>query len=924
MAQRGDSATSQIVGRDEPLALLEGFIDGLATGPGSLVIEGEAGIGKTTVWQAAVDAAVRRGYRVLVSRPAEAETGLAYSGLADLLAHADDSAVDDLPEPQRHALEIALLRSEAAGRAPAPRAIFTAFGGVLRALARDAPVLVAVDDRQWLDPGSLRALEFVSRRLADEPVGILATARPDGGRPWSAGNAVLRLGPLTPGALHRLIQAQTGVSLSRPSVLRVHRTTDGNPFFALEVAEVLLTAGLPEAGGTWPVPDDLREMVTARLGLLPAAVRSALLAAAASGRPTISGLDAAALEQAAKARIVTIGGHGRVRFAHPLFASAIYAGATPAERRRVHALLAGEARDPEEQARHRALACDGVDAEVAALLDRAASTAHARGAPDIAAELEERACALTPPDRPQDALERRLMAAEHHFHAGDLERARHLLVELVEGAASGRARSRALRLLGETYFRLGSVDDALRFLRRAADAAAGDPGSIARAELAFAFVLASSFGSFEEAGAGLRRALALAERLGDEALLSSALAGFVAGEQLLGRGVDEERLARALALEDAEASTFLERRPSMLAGCVYFQAEQFDRARVLLQGLRTRLVDRGEDSDLPDLLATLAKVECFCGNLRKAGELADAGYDLARQAHSNSPACHARAVRALVHAQAGEVDETRAAAADAFELGARSGLQIGAFWASVALGHLELSLGNDEAVVRTLAHSIELVERDGVVDPYRRPFLADAIEALVQLGDLERADRLSGLLEARARALDRRAAIVSAARCRALIGAARGHTKAALADLDRALAEGPTVPMPLELARALIVRGQLERRRKHKRESGESLRRALQMCEDIGARLWAQRARTELARLGRQADPAALTPTESQVARLAASGLTNREVAAAAFLSQKTVEANISRIYRKLGIHSRAELGARLAEQKVVSEPDSA
>src|SRR3954453_18272481 len=473
---------SVIVGRDEPLVVLERFVGGVAAAPATLVIEGEAGIGKTTVWQAGIDMAARRGYRGLACRPVEAEAGLAYAGLADLLAGVEDDCFDVLPGPQRDAIDVALLRSPATGRAAEPRAIFTAFGGVLRALTRDVPVLVAVDDRQWLDSSTQRALEFVSRRLVDEPIGMLVAARV-AGAPASATGPVLRLGPLGAGALHRLIKTPTGVRLSRPAVMRVHRTTAGNPFFALELARVLVAAGLPEAGESWPVPEDLRDMVSARLARLPSAVRSALLVAAADARPAISGLDDVALATAEQAGIVTIAAEGRVRFAHPLFAAVITAAATAAERRRVHARLAARAEDVEERARHRALACEGPDEDVARLLDRAAAAARARGAPDIAAELAERAAALTPPDRPGAMFARRLTAAEHHFHAGDLEHCATLLAALTDVQPPGVDRSHALRLLGETRYRLGSVDEALALLRRAIDAAAGDPSAIARAQL---------------------------------------------------------------------------------------------------------------------------------------------------------------------------------------------------------------------------------------------------------------------------------------------------------------------------------------------------------------------------------------------------------------------------------------------------------
>jgi DNA-binding CsgD family transcriptional regulator len=307
-------------------------------------------------------------------------------------------------------------------------------------------------------------------------------------------------------------------------------------------------------------------------------------------------------------------------------------------------------------------------------------------------------------------------------------------------------------------------------------------------------------------------------------------------------------------------------------------------------------------------------VECSAGNLLAAAERADLAYDLALQAGSLGEASLAEGVRALVQAQLGRADEARAAAAAAFELVARSGWQVADFWARVAIGQLELSLGNWSAVVATLSGSLGQVEKKGVVDANRRP-LPDAIEALIQLGEVERADRLTLLLERRAQELEQGAASLAAARCRALVQAARGELAGALDGLEQALAE-PDVREPLTFARALIVKGQLERRRKRKRQAAQSLREALQICERIGTTLWAARAAAELERLGRVDDPDELTATEARVARLAASGLTNREVATAAFMSQKTVEANMSRIFRKLGIRSRSQLATRLAARE--------
>lgn len=915
----------QVVGRDEPLAALDRFIEGIAERPASLTIAGAAGIGKTTVWQAGVEAAEARGYRVLASRPSNAEATLAYSGLADLLAHVDRRHVDTLPQPQRRALDIALLIAEPTGHGLESRAIFAGLGGVLTSLARETPVLIAIDDEQWLDKSSLKALDYVSRRLGEAAVGILTTVRPAlaDSRPASRLNdaAVLGLGPLSPAALHRLIDAQVGVSLSRPTILRVHRATEGNPFFALELARTLVVAGMPGAAEPWPIPDDLRELVSVRVGRLPKSVRSTLLVAAASGRPTISGLGTSSARAAERAGVVTTGEHGAVRFAHPLFAGAVYETATAEERRSVHASLAAAAADLEERARHQALACSGIDAGVATQLDRAAAKARARGAPDLAAELEERAVALTPPVLIESVRARRLLAAQHHFHAGDLEHARALLRVLADPSEPGSGRADVLRLLAEVQYRLGDLEEALSLLREAIAAGDGDPASTAAGELDLVFVLFYSFGSFAEGRAAARRALAAAEELGDDSLLAGALAAAAGTDLLLGHGLDEAMLARALALEDFELPSAIERRPSMIAGHAFIHTDQLERARSVLTLLRERLVDHGEDSDLPELLAVLARVECLAGNLGEATQLADQGFALAQQAGSDSMGAYTKGMGALVDAHAGQADETRAAAAAAIELAGRSGLRIAAFWSSTALALLELSLGNDAEVITTLAHSIALVEENGLPEPTRCPFLPDAIEALVNLGDHARADRLTRTLEERGDELGRNSAIIAGARCRALVLAAQGDVAGALAGLDRTLERELDLPMPLELARTMIVRGQLQRRRKQKRAARDSLERALALCGEIGATLWAQRAQAELARVAVSPDRDVLTPTEARVAALAASGLTNREIAASAFLSQKTVEANLSRIYRKLGVRSRAELGLRLAAESATRSP---
>ena len=750
-------------------------------------------------------------------------------------------------------------------------------------------MLIAVDDRQWLDASSRHALDYAVRRLDGAPVGILTAQRPDASD--STETETIRLRGLSVAALFRLIESRLGVSLSRSTILRVHRTTNGKSFYALEIASALIAAELPGASDPWPIPDNLRDIVATRVRRLSKTSRGALLIAAASSRKRLDA-NATTLRSAQRAGIVRIDEDGSAYFAHPLYAAAIYEGATDEERRHTHATLAEEEDELEEKARHRALATSGADEQVAGLLERAAMRALARGATDVAAELGERAVHLTPSEMPETDRRRRVAAAEYNFRAGDLERARTQLRELVR-RTDAPPDSHTLRLLAEVCYRLRHLDEAIQHLHEAIAAADGEPAATARAELDLTYALSYSFRSFQAADAAAQRAVSAAEQTNDGTLLAGALAESASMGLILGRGLDEERLGRALRLEDPEEPGPIERRPSVLAAEVLFYVGEVDRPRDLLTALVTRLTERGEDSALPYVLALLAQVECTSGNLAKARELSVQSYDAARQEGSDSLAATARAVQAIVDAQAGRIEEARAAAAEATRLAVRSDWGIAAFLASTALGHLELALGNHAAVAAILGRSIALVEQDGVVEPFRRPFLPDAIEALSYLGETDRAERLASELVQVGRALGRPWATLTGARCQAIVRGVRGETAFALSELSQALAAEPEPTIPLELARTLIVKGQLERRAKKRSAAVRTLQRALALCEEMGAELWAARAHSELARVGSRRNQSELSPTESRVAVLAASGLTNREIAAAAFMSQKTVEANL-------------------------------
>jgi len=281
----------EVVGRDEELAAVREALAQVQEGATAAIIEGEPGIGKTTLWLAGIAAAEDEDFRVLVSRPVEAETQLSYAALGDLLASVPESVLEELPTPQRGALEVALHRAAAEGEAPDQAAIAFGFLGVLRALGRERATLVAVDDLQSLDAASAFALRFAARRLRDEAIGLLLAVRSeaeaDVGGWLPERTRRIAVGPLSLGALHHLVQTRLDVALPRPVLQRLHETSGGNPFFALELARALQESkSQVEPGRPLPISGELRQLLEDRLTGLPPECEELLLFVAAASQPT--------------------------------------------------------------------------------------------------------------------------------------------------------------------------------------------------------------------------------------------------------------------------------------------------------------------------------------------------------------------------------------------------------------------------------------------------------------------------------------------------------------------------------------------------------------------------------------------------------------------------------------------------------------
>lgn len=919
--------TTEMLGREEELGELARFLDRAGAGPASLLLEGEAGIGKTTLWQAGTDLASQRGSRVLSARAVGAEAQLSFACLGDLLEDAASEVLADLPPPRSRALEAALLLTETEGSPPDPRPVGLAVLDALRALARARPVVVAVDDVQWLDPPSARALGFALRRLREEPVGFLGTRRKgleDDGRTAALlpeGVHRITVGPLPPTTLGPILRSRTGRDLSKPVLSRLHGLSGGNPFFALELARALLAEDrLPLPSEPWPVPEDLERLLRARVDALGPEAGDALIIAAAAARATVdlvrraSGGEAradAGLSRAETAGVVAID-DGRIRFTHPLLAATVYAGALLQRRRGAHRRLAELVDDPEERARHLALVAEGPDPWIASALDEAARRARARGAPDAAAELCELARGLTPEDDPQSARRRADQAARYHFGAGDRRRASELLTELLATSPGGNERARLLdRLAHLAWYDIRSISD---LLRRGLEEEPDDLSVLARlrSNLAWCGLLG---GDLDEGFRFGRAAVETARRGRDQKALADALTALGMVEFI--RGTDASAMmAEAAAIEEVHPP-----RPDEYGGAAIYRGAQWVwsgdlvAARAALERQHAWDVDRGLETTRWEAIVYLAELECRAGNLERAERYAEECDEILLEAGLEAARECSLFAKALVEAHLGRVDRCRAHAEEGLRLAERHDDVFYLIANRSVLGFLELSLGDAARAHEWLAPLPDIVERMGLREPGVFPFVPDLVEALVSLGRADDAEPHVGLLEERSRTADRPLGRATAARCRALLAAARGDPTGALEHVSLALREHERCPQPFELARTLLVQGALLRRARRRRDAGVALGRALDIFQRVGAVLWAERARSERARAGAGTGaPDDLTPSERRVADLAVQGRTNREIADALFLSVKTVEANLSRVYRKLGVRGRAELARRQAK----------
>ena len=906
---------ADMVGRNTERDLVTTFLAAAASAPAVLTIEGEAGIGKTTLAAYGLDQARAAGAVVLASHPTAAETSMTFAGLTDLLAEVSDEAFEGLPTPQRHALAVAALREVASGSPPDERAIGTALQTLLANLTASGPVVVVLDDAQWLDAATAKVVGFALRRIADVPVGVLVSRRSgvSGGfgfadaTPGPCWSAAMQLQGISAAAIFHVVRGQLGITLAHPVLAQITESSRGNPLIALELARVdVNTSALPES---------LQDLFRSRLSRLSLGAREALLATACVPRPTTGRLSELGLEEhldeAEAADVVRLIGD-RIEFAHPLLSAAAIDLATGPARRAMYQRLAETARDPEETAHHRALANPGPDEDVAAALSAAAEASFLRGASSSAADLAALALARTADGEGLAAWTRRVRAAELSYTSGDASEAAALLVGIEEECPPGAVRGRGWLALTQVAYHTSSIHRALECASLALADADDDPQLRANALLSMAALTSNN--ADQVTYSGMARRCLEDSGIDEPGLLAWALSEDVSARFKAGDGLDLEALDRALVVERSGRSWSSDDQVAAVRPVLLKWADRHQDALDALAELEARAAEDGNEGILPYALGHRSSTLLRMGRYVEAEAVATEQLFQAEATGQSAQRVQALHNLSVVDAHAGRLDLAVARANEVLAWAEQEQDPWLEMSAAGVLGFVALTSERASDACSWFERWQRATVDAAVIDPGISRHHGDQIEALISMGEIDKAAELTEHLSAVASRSGRVSAAAVTARCRALLAANSLHHANAVGHLDEALRLMAQVDLPFELARTFLVKGIVHRRSKEKRLAREALTESEAAFRRLGAEAWASRASAELARVGsRPAASLDLSETERRIAQLVATGLTNRQVAEQAFISPKTVEANLAKIYRKLGISSRAELGAHMA-----------
>jgi DNA-binding NarL/FixJ family response regulator len=894
------------VGREPERGHVTAFIEAVPHGARALLIRGDPGIGKTALWRWGVNRCEAAGFSVMLTRAAEEEMPLGLTGLIDLFEHVD--------------LDVGALIADdnvfARGRA-----VLSA----LRALSASRPLMIAIDDLQWLDQASARALRYALRRMGDHPVGLLATLRqPDRDDPLSVATTlppgrseVLTLGPLGLGALRRLV-GQTVTAISRPMLQRIHEVSGGNPLYALELARSL-AADETSHPDVLALPDSLQAAISQRLGSVTPELAVVLEAVSALGQTSVRELRQALpeadtetlLAQGEQQGLLVVGDDLRVRFAHPLLGSAVYGSMSPLVRRALHARLAAAATDEDVRARHLALCTDDPDAEVAALLEGAATRAREREAFNLAADFSGHSVRLTPLADGDAALRRSLAEIDDRAIAGELSRALTLADELVARLPPGHARCEAL--LMRAYIEDDDVMSSVAMLRRALDDAGDDERLRGRVLDHLGWSLALFAGDLSAGLEYKRESVALADHTDDARMQMSSL-GFLAYLEALAGSPRPDLMARAVELETDVGKPILWTSPRTLMAETLFWSGDLTGARTLFEAVHEDVLRAGTEAHHPYSMFDLALVECAGGNLAAAEALVQEGLQAARDAEDPWGERLLLYPLSLVDAWLGRSDRARESADRRLREATAKGERPGMVRARGVLGLLALSEGDGETAVGELAQGVELLVAMGYGHPGAFPLLPDAVEAFASCGEIAAAEALLARLERQADAVASDWARAACARSRGAILLAGAAPDDAVPVLKHAATAFDRLGYRTDAARATLLLGRAQLRAGQRTQASDSLADARSRFAAMGAALWEARAVDDLERAAPGRSDGALTPAERRIAALVAQGMKNREIGQTLYMSVGTVEAHLTRTYRKLGIRSRSELARRVVE----------
>ncbi|HEY4018996.1 MAG TPA: AAA family ATPase [Pseudonocardiaceae bacterium] len=969
MSTKGHAPTPQLPGREVELATMHTFLDSTrvnAAGAAALVLAGEPGIGKSVLWEIGVGEAAGTGATVLTMNAAQAESSWSFTGLTDLLDTVADELIPELPAPLGTALEVALLRRTPTDAEPARRAVSFAALSALRLLAKRGPLVIAIDDVQWLDPASAEVLAFALRRLTTEPVTLLLAHRTEtplavrdleesapGNRPRLNSAEViigclpdqrtttLAVGPLAPSALSVLVAERLGVTLPVRAARRLHQQTGGNPLWVLEIVRTALAShnrdvlvgdrsilDFATASGT------LTADVATRIATLPGPARLVLLVVAALAQPNpdlvrravrmlladeafqplgAPGTDSPAALAAASVAGVVKTTANRVRPTHPLLGSVTLSLLRPEHRQVLHKRLAELVGDPEQRARHLA-ASVGTEpnATVADALDTGAAAARSRSAVWAAADLAELAVRLSPTSDGAAADRRAAVLAELLFAVGEVEQARQWAQRVLDNGESGLPRVRAGLLLASLVYWTEGSGPAVRYAQRALDDADDDLASQARAHTLIADLGDHPVKVCREHA---ERALAALDQLGPQAEPETR---FLALTVLSGCELDERGQLPPDTFELLEAAQNSGARPAVLdragtyRGASLKNVDDIGGSRVALHAAIGEARAEGDEVALPNLFGHLALTEYWAGRYAIGMAAAEQGVRAAALVGVHPPSPYL--ARAALGVHTGDPEWARTHLPSRIAACERVSDRRGLIGYHAVLGAADLVDGRPGDAVRQLRTAYQIAEDLGFGLAGRRLRLdGDLGEALVAVGELDEAEELGHELYFAGERSLRPSLQALALRVRGLVAAARGNTSTAIDTLGHALDLHHKVDFPLERGRTLLALGNTLRRARARQKAEDVLRQAQSCFAEIGATPWRDLAAESLRRSDGARPDSVLTPTERRVAELVATGSSNREVAATLVVSVRTVEGHLAAIYRKLEVTGRTALTAKLA-----------